>query len=111
MSRLLLVSNRLPITLKMEGDQMEIVPSAGGLATGLLGHHEKSQGLWIGWPGDVSKLAEDKRAKMEKELRARRILPVYLTPQEVQHYYEGFSNRLLWPLFHHMMDRIPLDSR
>ena len=111
MSRLLLVSNRLPVTVKSEGEQVNVTPSAGGLATGLKGPHEKSGGLWIGWPGDVSKLREPQRRQLEARLAELRCVPMYLSPAEVSQYYEGLSNRVLWPLFHYLLDRIPLHSR
>ena len=51
--RLLIVSNRLPITMRKRGGSMTVERSAGGLATGLRAPHERSGGLWIGWPGDL----------------------------------------------------------
>ena len=68
MSRLLLVSNRLPVTVKAEKEHVSVVRSAGGLATGLSGPHERSGGLWIGWPGDVSRLSNAQRAEVESQL-------------------------------------------
>lgn len=53
MNRLLIVSNRLPVTVKLDGGDIQIIASAGGLATALKGPHERSDSLWIGWPGDL----------------------------------------------------------
>jgi trehalose 6-phosphate synthase/phosphatase len=111
MSRLLLVSNRLPVTVKAEKDHVTVVRSAGGLATGLSGPHEHSGGLWIGWPGDVSRLSGSQRAEVESKLAALRCVPLYLSPSEVSRYYEGYSNRALWPLCHYLLDRIPRQDR
>ncbi len=111
MSRLLLVSNRLPVTVKAEKDSVSVVRSAGGLATGLSRPHERSGGLWLGWPGDVSRLSEAQRAKVESQLSGLRCVPLYLTASEVSRYYEGYSNRVLWPLCHYMLDRIPRQDR
>jgi trehalose 6-phosphate synthase/phosphatase len=111
MTRLLLVSNRLPVTLKVDGEKVLVTPSPGGLATGLRGPHEQSGGLWVGWPGDVSKLSESQRRELDAQLAALRCVPMHLSPAEVNSYYEGFSNRVLWPLFHYLLDRIPLHSR
>ena len=69
MSRLLLVSNRLPVTVKADKDGVSVVRSAGGLATGLSGPHEQSGGLWIGWPGDVSRLTQAQRTSVEEQLQ------------------------------------------
>jgi trehalose 6-phosphate synthase/phosphatase len=107
MSRLLLVSNRLPVTVKAEKDQVSVVRSAGGLATGLSRPHERSGGVWIGWPGDVSRLSGAQRAQVESQLSALRCVPLYLSASEVSRFYEGYSNRVLWPLCHYLLDRMP----
>jgi trehalose 6-phosphate synthase/phosphatase len=111
MSRLILVSNRLPVTVKADGGRVAVAPSAGGLATGLKGPHQRSGGLWLGWPGDVSRLSAAELAEVERRLAELRCVPVHLTASEVSRYYEGFSNRVLWPLFHYLLDQIPLHSR
>jgi trehalose 6-phosphate synthase/phosphatase len=110
-ARLLLVSNRLPATVRTDGKYVKVVPSAGGLATGLRSPHERSDGLWFGWPGDVHRLPDALRAALETQLAGMRLVPIHLSKTEVQRYYHGFSNGVLWPLFHYLLDRIPLDSR
>lgn len=111
MARTILVSNRLPITVKADHDVLTVLRSPGGLAAGLKGPHQNSGGLWVGWPGDVSRLGREQVAALERQLRDLRLVPIYLTPSEVGHYYEGFSNGVLWPLFHYLLDRMKLDSR
>src|SRR6185312_13613087 len=107
MARLLLVSNRLPVTVKVEHGKLSVQPSAGGLASGLKGPHEGSGGLWLGWPGDTSKLDEAGLQQLAPQLQALRTEPLYLSASEVSRYYDGFSNRVLWPLFHYFVDRLP----
>ena len=51
MPRVLIVANRLPVTVRATEAGVEVQRSAGGLATGLLRPHEQSGGLWIGWSG------------------------------------------------------------
>ena len=109
--RLILVSNRLPVTVKQERGEITVTRSSGGLATGLRGPHEQSGGLWIGWPGDVSRISEVQRRKLDAHLEELRCVPVYLSGAEVSRYYDGFSNAVLWPLFHYLLDRIPPTSR
>jgi trehalose 6-phosphate synthase/phosphatase len=111
MSRLILVSNRLPVTVRVEHGSVSVSRSAGGLATGLRGPHETSGGTWIGWPGDVSRLNEAERRSLGAHLAELRCAPVYLTAAEVARYYDGFSNAVLWPLFHYLLDRIPPSSQ
>ncbi len=111
MSRLLLVSNRLPVTVKAEKDHVSVVRSPGGLATGLSRPHERSGGVWVGWPGDVSRLSAPQRAQVDSQLAALRCVPLYLSPSEVSRYYEGYANRVLWPLCHYLLDRVPRQER
>ncbi len=108
--RLLIVSNRLPVAARVRDNAWRIVPAAGGLATGLQPWHEQSRGVWIGWPGEVSRLAAPERARLDHDLRERAIVPVYLSRDHVERYYHGFSNRVLWPLFHYLIDRVPVDA-
>ena len=93
--RLILVSNRLPVTVKQERGEITVTRSSGGLATGLRGPHEQSGGLWIGWPGDVSRISEVQRRKLDAHLEELRCVPVYLSGAEVSRYYDGFSNAVL----------------
>src|SRR5262245_29227512 len=106
--RVLIVSNRLPITTTIDGDTIAFAPAAGGLATGLRGCHEGTHGLWIGWPGTTASLSDTTRQDLTRQLGEAGIAPVYLTEDEVRDYYEDFSNGVLWPLFHYLLDRLPL---
>ncbi|HEX6617912.1 MAG TPA: bifunctional alpha,alpha-trehalose-phosphate synthase (UDP-forming)/trehalose-phosphatase [Gemmatimonadales bacterium] len=108
MPRLLIVANRLPITVSVTDGRVEVVRSMGGLATGLMRPHEQSDGLWIGWSGAPEGLAPEQQARLDEELAEMRLVNVPLTEQQVSRFYEGFSNSVLWPLFHYLLDQIPL---
>jgi len=108
MARLILVSNRLPVTVMMREGSVQTVSSAGGLATGLKEPHEQSNGLWIGWPGRTEHLSPALLGILEQQLAALGTVPVYLTDQEVDRFYEGYANGLLWPLFHYITGPMPL---
>ncbi len=115
MSRLLLASNRLPVTVRMDHGRPRIAPSAGGLATGMRrlledGSLGKLGGAWIGWPGLPRIPDETTRNVVGADLRAMGLQPLWLGASEVRRYYEGFANGVLWPLFHDQLDRIPLDA-
>ncbi|MGE3511818.1 MAG: trehalose-6-phosphate synthase, partial [Vicinamibacterales bacterium] len=109
-SRLLIVSNRLPVTARVDAGRVQLKRASGGLATGLRAWHAKSGSLWIGWPGDVSRFTDEQRAALDVRLHARHVAPVYLSPTDVEEYYEGFANRVLWPLCHYLIDRVPVDA-
>ncbi|MFO0553965.1 MAG: bifunctional alpha,alpha-trehalose-phosphate synthase (UDP-forming)/trehalose-phosphatase [Polyangiaceae bacterium] len=109
MPRLVVVSNRLPITVKRVGAGVEIGQSSGGLATGLRSAHGATEGLWIGWSGLAGEPEPALADSLAEQYRALRIVPVTLTADEVERYYEGYSNGLLWPLFHSFLGQLPLD--
>ncbi|WP_437307630.1 bifunctional alpha,alpha-trehalose-phosphate synthase (UDP-forming)/trehalose-phosphatase [Sorangium sp. So ce388] len=111
MSRLLIVSNRLPVTVRVEQGDVAVVPSTGGLVTAIRGPHERHGGLWLGWPGDVSRLSAEQRQEVEEQLARLGTVPVHLTASEVRRYYDGFSNDVLWPLFHYLVEKVHVDAR
>jgi trehalose 6-phosphate synthase/phosphatase len=108
MSRLLIVANRLPITVSATDGGVEVQRSTGGLATGLMRPHENSDGLWIGWSGAPADLDPQQRAALDRELAAMRLVGVPLSADLVSRFYEGYSNGVLWPLFHYLLDQVPL---
>ena len=110
-ARMLLVSNRLPVRVRVDHGRLDLEPTVGGLATGLAGPHRDRGGVWIGWPGDVARLDAAQREELDGRLALARLAAVHLTATEVQRFYEGYSNGVLWPLFHSMPDRMPSESR
>jgi trehalose 6-phosphate synthase len=57
-------------------------------------------GLWVGWPGTDAQTDTAGPLRAFSYRQGYELVPVYLTPEDVQGYYEGFSNAVLWPLFH-----------
>jgi trehalose 6-phosphate synthase/phosphatase len=110
--RVLIVSNRLPVTVQESKDGVDMVPSAGGLASGLRGYYQSASAIWIGWPGPMSPAANvGRRRSLEAKLSAHNLKLVDLDQRDVEGYYDGFSNAVIWPLFHYLLDRIPLRSQ
>jgi trehalose 6-phosphate synthase/phosphatase len=107
-NRLLLVANRLPVTASALGDGVQLVPSSGGLVSGLQPWHQRSDGLWFGWPGDMQ---EVHRAPIDAQLRAQDMVPIHLSAEQIEGYYHAFANGVLWPLFHYSVDRMPINPR
>ena len=108
--RVLLVSNRLPVSIGVERNKLVVERSAGGLATGLGGYHTQGGSVWIGWPGETWRLTPEQLADMRAQLAEMRAVPIELTPSEVQRYYDGFSNGVLWPLLHYDINRLPMNA-
>ena len=103
MQRLLIVSNRLPITTEKRKNALHLTQSTGGLATGLGSFYKSYNSIWIGWPGITSdKTNEMERKNIEMELMSKlNCYPVFLSQNDIEKYYHGFSNKTLWPLFHY----------
>lgn len=100
MSKTIIVSNRLPVKITEKDGEYVLNPSEGGLATGLGSIYRKGYNIWIGWPGvDVNEAAQ---GQIKQQLGTMNLMPVYLTQDEINNYYEGFSNEVLWPVFHYM---------
>jgi trehalose 6-phosphate synthase/phosphatase len=106
--RTLIVSNRLPLTVRVDGDTTRIETSVGGLATGLRRLHARQDNLWIGWPGQTASLNASQLAELDRDLAEHRVVPVSLTEYQVQTFYEHLSNAVLWPVLHDRLDRLPV---
>jgi len=102
--RLLVVSNRLPYTVRVSNGQVDLAPSTGGLATGMRPLLERGLATWVGWPGLSLEDVKDVEG-LSRALRVRGIVSVWLSREEVENYYEGFCNSTLWPLFHYFPER------
>lgn len=108
--RLLIVSNRLPVTVSgtEKGGRPQVRASVGGLATGVRHPHEQSKGLWLGWPGDMGALDDVERAEVQRHLASRRLVGVQLSRDEVSVFYDRIANSVLWPVCHDRLDQLPL---
>jgi len=100
MQRILTISNRLPISIAKRKGKLHYSHSAGGLATGLSSFHQADKNLWIGWPGIITNNVLEKQ-EIEAKLKSDDMYPVFLTKNQIEKYYEGFSNKTIWPLFHY----------
>lgn len=107
MGRLLIASNRLPITLKVEHGEPRVIASVGGLATALRTPHEARGGLWFGWPGDSGRAPDSRVTEL---LDRHRVRAVSVSAAEMDRYYDGYSNGLLWPLLHYQVDTQRIDA-
>lgn len=100
MSKLIVVANRLPISVKTEGNELEFSPSSGGLATAMSSLNRPHE--WFGWPGVAREdLSEEQAVQLKQRLGRERCHGVLLSRQEVDDFYFGFSNQTIWPLFHY----------
>ncbi|PGH00320.1 alpha,alpha-trehalose-phosphate synthase [UDP-forming] [Helicocarpus griseus UAMH5409] len=109
-ARLLLVSNRLPITIKRSDDgRYEFSMSSGGLVSGLSGLSKSTTFQWYGWPG--LEVPENEIQMLEKRLADEYdAVPVFIDDELADRHYNGFSNSILWPLFHYHPGEITFDE-
>jgi len=97
MESLIIVSNRLPVTI---GKTIE--KSSGGLVYAMEGLGDDYDLKWLGWAGGVVDDPAERR-KISDELAQRfNYIPIFLSKQDAVDYYTGFSNSSLWPLLHYI---------
>lgn len=101
MARIIIVSNRLPVTVKREKDKLSYHQSVGGLATGMSSFHKDYQCLWVGWPGLArEQINGDEKEELIEKLDQSGNYPVFLSQSHIEKYYNGYCNKTIWPLFH-----------
>lgn len=109
-SKLIVVSNRLPITLSnSEESGWSFSMSSGGLVSALSGLKKDTVFTWLGnlhfiyrsgWPGQ--EIPEKEQGIVQQQLMDQySCMPVFLPDEVADKHYNGFSNSILWPLFHY----------
>lgn len=90
--RVVVVANRLPVAYNGETGEWQTSP--GGLVSALTPILQRTKGSWVGWSGisDVEFEPFDHSGINQ--------VPVTLTREEYEHFYVGFCNGTLWPLYH-----------
>jgi len=105
--RIVVVSNRLPVTLKRVGEHWQTRKTAGGLATAMKPVLQQSNGLWIGWSGEASETSDERRRSIiDGWSRQYGYFGVDLDSETAHGFYEGIANQALWPLFHHFPSQV-----
>jgi trehalose 6-phosphate synthase len=109
-THLIVVSNRLPITItKDAAGEYHFKMSSGGLVSALSGFKKSLNFTWIGWPGFAIPPKDreyvDRRLKEEYSCQA-----VHIEDDIADRHYNGFSNSILWPLFHYHPGEMNFDE-
>jgi len=106
MGRLIVVANRLPVSVSKREGEFQVRQSPGGLAVGLASLPEDLERLWMGWPGISSeRLKPEDKEYLREELGTGGCTPVFLSQRQIDQYYLGFCNKTIWPLFHYFAAR------
>ncbi len=108
-NRMVVVSNRLPVIIDQSSKGFTVGPSHGGLVTALRPLIKECAGVWIGWTGtdaspEIERVLEEYSRQGNFALK-----PVFMTHEERSRFYCGFSNEVLWPLFHDLQSQCNFD--
>jgi trehalose 6-phosphate synthase/phosphatase len=108
MGRLIIISNRLPFSLDRDGDKVSLRQSSGGLVSAIKSYFENTtaqrgeitEKMWMG-VADFPQEDWDLAVAGHAEEQDFSLLPVFVNKDLYDNYYNGFSNSVLWPLFHY----------
>src|SRR6058998_3650397 len=104
MNRLIVVSNRLPFALDSTGEDLwTVTPAVGGLVSAIEPVLRERGGTWIGWPGIAGKIPGEPLAEATRNA-GYKVVPVALSEAERDEFYYGYSNEVIWPLFHDLQN-------
>src|SRR5581483_1196430 len=105
--RLVVVSNRLPQTLKCQDGKWATQRSSGGLATAMNPLLRQTGGIWIGWPGESSNPEDVERQQILRQWEeSDHAIAVDLPGDLAGDFYEGYPNQAVWPLFHYLPSQL-----
>jgi trehalose 6-phosphate synthase/phosphatase len=111
-ARLIVVSNRLPLTLKKTEKSWETVRSSGGLASAMNPLLAQNGGDWIGWPGDSAEDDnQERQAILTEWAETDHCFAVDLPKDVALGFYEGYANQTLWPVFHNFPSQLKFDAK
>lgn len=109
-NKVLVVSNRLPVTItRKPGGLYDYSMSSGGLVTALQGLKKSTEFQWLGWPG--LEIPQDEQEKVNDDLMTKfNCTAIFLSDTIADLHYNGFSNSILWPLFHYHPGEMNFDE-
>jgi trehalose 6-phosphate synthase len=102
LARIVVVSNRVAVPTAEGGTR------AGGLEVAIRSYLKRHRGLWFGWSGRIANKSE--AAIHEIESGGVTYITTDLTRADYQEYYNGFANRMLWPILHYRLDLAEFSS-
>lgn len=102
--RLIVVSNRLPVTASRSSDGvLQFKQSSGGLVSAIQSVRSQLRFLWIGWLGIEIAIDEQKEVS-DRLLSEYNCIPVFLPEAIAKAFYAGFCNDIVWPLLHYQFE-------
>ena len=118
MGRLIIISNRLPFSLDREGDKVTMRQSSGGLVSAIKSYFENTaaqkgdltEKMWMG-VADFPQEDWDQAVTTQAAGQDFGIIPLFVDKDLYDNYYNGFSNSVLWPLFHYFSSLATYESQ
>lgn len=111
-ARLIVVSNRLPLTLKKTDEGWQTVRSSGGLASAMNPLLQRNGGEWIGWAGDGGEDDDSElHAILAEWAEKDKCFAVNLPNDVANGFYEGYANQTLWPVFHNFPSQLKFETK
>jgi trehalose 6-phosphate synthase len=111
-ARLIVVSNRLPLTLQKTEEGWTTTRSSGGLASAMNPLLGKTGGDWIGWAGGSGgEDSQARRAILAEWAEKEHCFAVNLPEDVAAGFYEGYANQTLWPVFHNFPSQLKFDPK
>jgi trehalose 6-phosphate synthase/phosphatase len=109
MGRLIIISNRLPFSIDHDGERINLRQSSGGLVSALKSYFEKGntdrsemiEKLWVGLADFSEEDWESEQVRNQVSTFDFTIVPLFAGTALYKDYYNGFSNSVIWPLFHY----------
>jgi trehalose 6-phosphate synthase len=101
LARLIVVSNRVALPTRDA--------QAGGLAVAMRAVLKRHAGIWFGWSGRVA--TKEIRSSLTLEQAGVSYIVTDLTREDYDEYYNGFANRVLWPILHYRLDLAEFSRR
>jgi trehalose 6-phosphate synthase/phosphatase len=107
MGRLIIVSNRLPFSIDHDSEALKLRQSSGGLVSAITSYFENNHTqqditgkLWVG-VADFPQEDWDRLVITQPIRYDFDVQPLFVDKQTYNDYYNGFSNSVIWPLFHY----------
>ncbi|WP_226011765.1 alpha,alpha-trehalose-phosphate synthase (UDP-forming) [Halomicrobium salinisoli] len=106
---LIVVSNRQPYSHEYEDGEVVVEPPAGGLTAAVDPLMQRLSGTWVAWgdgEADREVADEDGTVALPPGEESYRLQRVWLDEDDVEGYYRGYSNRVLWPVCHADLSKV-----
>ena len=104
MGRLVMVSNRVPAASDLDPSSRG-AGAVGGLVSAVRASLVETGGMWVGWSGRAVPRRSRNGSEVAHTPGVVDLATIDLTSDEINLFYNGFSNRTLWPILHSFIER------